>query len=314
MRVLFSGTGDIAIPVFSALLDHPDCEVVGLICQPDKPAGRGGVLTAPAIKAVALARGVPVHQPARIRHAGELIAGLAPDLMVVMAYGQILPQAILDLPRLGCINLHASLLPRHRGASPVQAAIDAGDARSGITVMQMNAGLDTGDMLHTEAIDLAPDETGGSLHDRLAALAPQALFAILPEIAAGSARRIRQDEALATHCGRLTRADGVLAWDRPAAALERRIRAWHPWPGTSTTLPGGGLLKVFPPVTASAESTGCPLPGTILHAGADGITVACGEGSLTLREVQAEGRRRLPVAAFLPGCPLRTGERLGGDA
>ena len=314
MRILFCGTGDIAIPVFSAFLDHAGCEVAGLVCQPDKPAGRGGTLTAPAIKPLALARGVPVHQPARIRHAGDLIAGLAPDLMVVMAYGQILPQAILDLPRLGCINLHASLLPRHRGASPVQAAIDAGDTRSGITVMQMDAGLDTGDILHAEAIELASDETGGSLHDRLAALAPRALFAILPEIAAGTVRRVRQDESLATHCGRLTRADGVIAWGRPATVLERRIRAWHPWPGTSTTLPGGGLLKIFPPVTVCQEATGCPLPGTILHAGSDGIRVACGEGSLTLHEVQAEGRRRMPAAAFLPGCPLRPGERLGGGA
>ena len=191
MRILYIGTGDIGLPALRSLLDDPAHTVCAVICQPDKPVGRKQILTPPATKVLALERGVPVHQPARIRHAGELIASLQPDLAVVMAYGQILPQAILDLPPLGCLNLHASLLPQHRGAAPIQAAILAGDAETGITVMYMDAGLDTGDALLMERLTIRPDETGGTLHDRLAELSPAALGKALALIAAGTAPRTR---------------------------------------------------------------------------------------------------------------------------
>jgi len=310
MRVIFTGTGDIGLPLLKALLADPAHTIAAVICQPDKPVGRKQILTPPATKLAALAAGIPVLQPERIRQIPGQIAALEPDLMIVMAYGQILPAAILTIPRLGCINLHASLLPRHRGASPIQSAILAGDAESGLTVMQMDAGLDTGDILHKVAIPLRPAETGGSLHDRLAELTPAALQAVLPAIAAGTVVPQPQDEQLATHCGKLMRSDGEIDWNRPAAELARRIRAFDPWPGTTTVLPDGSRAKIFPPVAYDSAATGCPLPGTILHAGPDGIRVACGTGSLTIHEIQAEGRRRLPAGAFLSGHPLHTGDRM----
>lgn len=311
MRIVFTGTGDIGIPTLSALLSLKTCEVVAVICQPDKPVGRKQILTPPATKTLALAHGIPVHQPPKLRLAHDLVASLHADLMVVIAYGQILPQHILDLPRLGCINLHASLLPLHRGAAPIQAAILSGHPLSGITVMQMDAGLDSGDIIHQESLTLTPDETGGSLHDRLAALAPVALLTALPSILDGSATRTPQNAAASSHIGKLSRTDGLLDWSLPAASLERRIRAFDPWPGTTTSLPDGAQLKIFPPVASLDIPSGCPLPGTILHAGPDGITVACGSGSLTIHQLQAEGRRRLDAAAFLSGHPLSPGDILG---
>jgi methionyl-tRNA formyltransferase len=311
MRILFMGTGEIGLPALRSLLDGGTHEVCGLICQPDKPAGRRQVLTPPPTKVVAREYGVPVFQPPRIRHEAGLVASLHPDVAVVMAYGQILPGAVLDAPRLGCLNLHASLLPRHRGASPVQAAILAGDVESGITVIYMDEGLDTGDILLTETLTLASDETGGSLHDRLAELAPVALARALDLLSRGTAPRRPQDHAAATHAGKLGRADGVIDWNRPADEVARRIRAFDPWPGTSTTLPDGGLLKIFPPVHASENAAGCALPGSIVRADERGLLVACGNGMLSVNELQAEGRRRMAAAAFLAGRPLAPGDKLG---
>lgn len=314
MRILYIGTGAIGLPALRSLLADTAHEVCGVICQPDKPVGRKQVLTPPATKVLALEYGVPVFQPQRIRNEAALVKTLDPDVAVVMAYGQILPRAVLDAPRLGCLNLHASLLPRHRGAAPIQAAILAGDAESGITVMYMDEGLDTGDILLTEKLALTPDETGGSLHDRLAELAPSALRRALSLLAAGKLPRLPQDTAAMTHTGKLDRADGVIDWSQPAEEIARRIRAFDPWPGTSTSLPGGMLLKVFPPVHASGDSSGCAPGGSILAAGPDGILVACGSGSLLVKSVQAEGRKRMDAAAFLTGKSLRTGERLGRAA
>ncbi len=308
MRILYIGTGDIGLPALRNLLDDAVHTVCALICQPDKPVGRKQVLTPPATKALAQERGVPVHQPARIRHAGELIASLRPDIAVVMAYGQILPQAILDLPPHGCLNLHASLLPKHRGAAPIQAAILGGDEETGITVMYMNAGMDTGDILLMERLTIRSNENGGSLHDRLADLSPKALRKALTLIAAGNAPRTPQDHATATHIGKLERTDGVIEWSQPAEQIARRIRAFDPWPGSTTTLPGGEKLKLFP---AIGISHAIGEPGTVLGAGPEGITVACGSGSLIFHELQAEGRKRMNAAAFLSGRPLGRGEQLG---
>jgi methionyl-tRNA formyltransferase len=310
MRILYIGTGGIGLPALQYLLDSPH-QICGVICQPDKPAGRKQVMTAPATKVLALSYGVPVFQPRRIRTESAMVRDFRLDLAVVMAYGQILPRPVLDAPRLGCVNLHASLLPRHRGASPIQAAILAGDPESGITVMYMDEGLDTGDILLTEHLALAADETGASLHDRLASLAPHALARALHALESGTAPRTPQDPAAVTHTAKLTRADGIVSWNDSAEEISRRVRAFHSWPGTSTTLPGGAHVKVFPPAEALHVSGGCAPPGTLLAVGDDGIIVACGTGALRIRQVQAEGRNRMDAAAFLAGNPLRPGARLG---
>jgi methionyl-tRNA formyltransferase len=252
-----------------------------------------------------------VHQPRRIRTETGLVAGLQPDIAVVMAYGQILPRTVLEVPPLGCLNLHASLLPKHRGAAPIQAVILAGDAESGITVMYMDEGLDTGDILLTERLTLSPDETGGSLHDRLALLAPAALARALELVAAGKAPRTPQDASAMTHTGKLERAHGILTWEESAENLARRVHAFDPWPGTSTTMPDGSTVKIFPPVEALETSGGCAPAGSVLSAGAEGVLVACGSGALRLHQLQAEGRKRLDAAAFLSGRPLAAGDRLG---
>ncbi len=311
MRILFTGTGDIGLPVLHSLLQSPRHEVCAVICQPDKPVGRKQILTPPRTKTMALAHGIPVHQPVRIRQAQELIAGLGADVMVVIAYGQILPAAILELPRLGCLNLHASLLPLYRGAAPIQAAILAGDAESGITVMYMDPGLDTGDILLMDRLSIAPGDTGGSLHDGLAQLAPSSLEKALDLLGDGTAPRCPQDHARATHIGKLGRSEGLLNWCESATALDRRIRAFDPWPGTHTIMPGGTILKVFPPVTVLPGEGGLAHPGAVLNCGPEGIRVACGEGSLLLHELQAEGRKRLPAAAFVAGKSLPAGATLG---
>lgn len=311
MRIVYIGTGEIGLPVLRSLLQNPAHAVCAVICQPDKPARRKQILTPPATKTLALEYGVPVHQPPRIRQSTGLITSLNPDIAVVMAYGQILPKAVLSVPPRGCLNLHASLLPRHRGAAPIQAAILAGDNETGITVMFMDEGLDTGDVLLTEPLTIHPDETGGSLHDRLAALAPAALTKALGLIAAGTAPRTPQDHDAATHSGKLDRGHGVIDWSQSAEEIARRIRAFDPWPGTSTMLPDGTNLKLFPPAEASPESGGCPLPGTILSASPAGLLVACGAGTLRLHQLQAEGRKRMDIAAFLTGTALTSGGRLG---
>ena len=310
-RTLFLGTGDIAVPALAGLIDCPAVEMIGLICQPDKPVGRKQILTPPATKVLAVERGIPIFQPDRLRREVDLIARLKPDLIIVMAYGQIIPQNVLDWPKLGCWNLHASLLPRHRGAAPIQAAILAGDAASGITVMAVEAGLDSGPMLLHERMVLAPDETGETLHDRLATLAPIALAKALPLILAGSPAVTPQNIAAATHVGKLDRSHGVLDWSEPAVALARRIRAFHPWPGTSSTLPDGTVVKIFPSVVASEAATGCPLPGTLLSAGPDRLTFATGSGTLAISEMQLPGSRRMSVRDHLAGHVRVSGERWG---
>jgi methionyl-tRNA formyltransferase len=304
MRIVYMGTGDIGLPALRALIDRPDCEVVAVVTQPDRPAGRGNRLRAPAIKTMAAAAGIPVLQPAKMRAPDAVaeLAAFAPDVVVVMAYGQILPRSVLDLPRLACLNLHASLLPRHRGAAPIQASIVAGDAETGITVMHMAEGLDTGDILLMRSLPIHSDETGGSLHDRLAELAPEALDAALDLLAAGSAPRTPQEESLATYAGRLSREDGVIDWARPAVEIERLVRAMNPWPAASTEIPlaagGRARLKIFAAVQGPA---GGETPGTVVAADAAGIRVAATDGSITLVEVQGDGGRRMPAGEWLRG-------------
>lgn len=311
MRVLFLGTGEIALPSFLKVTE--DYNVVGLVTQPDRPVGRSSKPRPPRIKELALERQIAVLQPERMRAPEALaeVAALEPDLAIVMAYGQILPTAFLELPTLACINVHASLLPRHRGASCIQAALEAGDSESGVTIMHVAEGLDTGDIILKKAIALEPGETGGTLHDRLAELSPQVLVEAIELLASDEAPRVPQVEELASYAPKLNRADGGLDWNRPAAKLERWIRAYEPWPGTysqlKTTSGKTARLKVFPPVQVAA---GEGAPGEVLLAKGDQLVIACGKGALQLNAVQLEGSRRMSVNEFLVGHKLSPGERL----
>jgi methionyl-tRNA formyltransferase len=313
MRVLFIGTGDIGLPTLEWLLGTPKHEIVAVVTQPDKPVGRKQVLTPPQVKVRALAQGLPVLQPERIRHAVDELRACQADVAVVVAYGQILPRAVLELPRHGCLNIHASLLPRHRGASPIQAAIREGDGESGVTIMYMDEGLDTGDILLMEHLTIDSKETGGGLHDKLAVLAPAGLERALDLLEAGQAPRVPQDNSRATHCGKLTRADGRLDWSRSAEYLERMIRAYTPWPGTHCVMVGEKMaqLKVHRAAVIPGAYA-CPTPGTLVAADPDsGLVVSCGEGLLRLEEVQMEGGRRLAAVDFLHGHSLEAGAVLG---
>lgn len=292
LRIVFAGTPDFAAAHLKALLASPH-RIVAVYTQPDRPAGRGQKLMPSPVKQLAVEHGIPVYQPPSLRDpaAQSELAALAPDLMVVVAYGLILPQAVLDIPRLGCINSHASLLPRWRGAAPIQRAVEAGDAQSGVTVMQMEAGLDTGPMLLKVATPITADDTGGSLHDRLAELGPPAVLEAIAGLAAGTLRGEPQDDALATYAHKLSKDEGRIDWSRPAVELERRIRAFSPWPGTHSTLHGEPLK-----VLAAHLGEGVGAPGTILAAGRDGLTVACGEGVLCLTRLQLPGGKPLAFA------------------
>lgn len=306
IRTVFFGSGDIGLPALRLLFARPGSEVVGVVTQPDRPSGRGLQLTSCAIKELALSHGITPLQPARVRsaEAEAEIRSWAPDLFVVMAYGQILPQSLLDLPPLGALNLHASLLPRHRGAAPVHAAVLAGDERSGITVMWMDAGLDTGDILLSKECDLESDETSGTLHDRLAALAPEALEASLLLLREGRAPRIRQDESAASYAPKLSRASGRIDWGKSAAELERVVRGLHPWPGCTAVLETRTGRPVEIKVHRAAVSSNPADPGQ--------LRLPCGGGGvLQLLEVQPSGGKRMGQAEFLRGHQILCGAAAG---
>jgi methionyl-tRNA formyltransferase len=310
MRVLYIGTGDIGLPSFDWLLSTSKHEVVGLITQPDKPVGRKLVLTPPEVKMRALGAGIPVMQPQRLRNAVDEMKAFDADIGVVIAYGQILSQAVLDTPRLGCINVHTSLLPKYRGAAPIQAAIREGDAETGITIMHVDAALDAGDVILMEKVAIEPNETGGSLHDKLALLAPAALERALDLLATGDAPRTPQDHSRATHIGKLTREHGHVDWSRSAIEIERTVRAYTPWPGSFTNLPDGIALKIH--ATRLLPNTdACPEGGTVVAADSQrGLLIASGEGLIEVTEVQAPGGKRMNARDFLRGHPLPVGARL----
>ncbi len=319
MRVVYIGSGDIGLPTLRWLLDQRQAaepiELVGVVAQPDKPVGRKQELTPPPTKRLALEHGVPVLQPVRMRQPEAVaeVAALAPDLIVVMAYGQILPKALLDLPPLGCLNLHASILPAHRGAAPIQAAILNGDPETGITVMWMDEGLDTGDILLARTLPIRPDETGGSLHDRLGELAPEALSDAIALIRQGTAPRIPQDHAKATYAAKLSRESGVINWTASSVEIDRRIRAMNPWPAASTTIPGPSRplnLKIFQGFPLPDHPQEAP-PGSVLRGDKQGLLVQAGKGAVLIKEVQLEGKRRMSAADFLLGTPLAPGVVLG---
>jgi methionyl-tRNA formyltransferase len=313
MRILFLGSGEIALPSLRRLAGEGRFELVGLVTQPDKPAGREKTLRPPATKRFAEEAGIPVLQPPRIKAPEALaeIAALRPDAMVVMAYGQILPRELLDLPPVACINLHASLLPRHRGAAPIQAAIAAGDRETGITVMHVAEALDAGDILLARAIPIRRRETAGSLHDRLAALAPEAMVDALAMLAGGAAPRVPQDPSLATYSPKLDRAAGRIDWARPAGEIERWVRAMNPWPAAWTRVPARGGTRDLKVLSGIVFRKASGAPGEVIEAGRRGILVGCGEGALLLGGVQPEGGRPMRSAEFLRGHPLAAGMPLG---
>ncbi len=303
MRVVFIGTGEIGVPTLHALLGSEEHQLAAVVTQPDKPVGREQRIEPSPIKKALAGTKIPILQPARIkdRQSIEEISARSPQAIIVMAYGQILPRGILETPRVACLNLHASLLPRHRGAAPIQAAIASGDPETGITVMYMDEGLDTGDILLQRKIDILPTETGGSLHDRLGQIAPDALLESLQLLAKEIAPRIPQNNALATYASKLNRNDGKIDWSQPADILERKIRAFNPWPGAFTTVTAKSgkprNLKIFSASIVDLVGEA----GEILQTGKRGLVIAASDRALLLEEVQPEGKRRMTSAEFLHG-------------
>ena len=293
-RVIFAGTPDFALASLAALVEA-GVSPIAVLTQPDRPAGRGRKLTASPVKRFALEHSLPVLQPATLRSddAAETLASLDAEIMIVAAYGLILPQRILDLPRAGCVNVHASLLPRWRGAAPIQAALLAGDAETGISLMQMEAGLDTGPVYAMRSTPIDATTTAGELHDTLAALGGRLLVESLPSILDGRMAAEPQDDARATYAGKIDTADTVLDWNDTAGALHRRVRAFDPVPGARFVL-DGETIKCWQP----RLGTGTAEPGTVLAAGSDGIEVACRDGSLILGRLQRPGRRPVSAGEF----------------
>ncbi|BBR08492.1 methionyl-tRNA formyltransferase [Aeromonas caviae] len=297
LKLIFAGTPDFAARHLAALLSSGH-EVVAVYTQPDKPAGRGQKLTASPVKELALAHDLPVYQPASLRNeaAQAELAALGADLMVVVAYGLILPKAVLDTPRLGCINVHGSLLPRWRGAAPIQRSIWAGDAETGVTIMQMDVGLDTGAMLRKVTCPIASDETSASLYDKLAGLGPQALVDTLDAMAAGDTAAEPQDDALANYAEKLSKEEARIDWSMDAVAIERCIRAFNPWPISWFDV-AGQTVKVWQ-AEVVAQDHG-QAAGTLLKADKQGIEVATGQGVLRLLTLQPPGKKAMSVSDLL---------------
>lgn len=297
MRIVFAGTPDFAVPALRAAARQG--EVVAVYTQPDRPAGRGRGMTASPVKREAVQRGIPVLQPESLRRpeTQQALRALEPDLLVVVAYGLILPQAVLDIPTHGCWNVHASLLPRWRGAAPIQRAIEAGDAETGVCLMRMEKGLDTGPVLLSRATPIAPDETGGQLHDRLAELGAQVLADGLGLLRAGLLPVARpQPEAGATYARKLDKAEARLDWNRPAVELARKVRAFEPWPVAEARVVGE-RLRIHGAI--ALDQPHAAAPGTLLQAGRDGLDIACGEGVLRLRVIQRDGGKAITAADYL---------------
>jgi methionyl-tRNA formyltransferase len=305
LNIVFAGTPEFAVRVLEALFQSPH-HVIGVLTRPDRPAGRGLKPAAPPVKQLAAARGVAVHQPADLRDAGLQgeLGRLRPDAMVVAAYGRILPQAFLDIPRHGGVNVHASLLPRWRGAAPIQRALLAGDRETGVSIMQMDAGLDTGPVLLREPIPILDEDTAGSLHDRLAELGGKLVVQALDALEAGRLKPVPQDSELATYAPKLEARELRVDWRESALATCRRVRALNPSPGASASL-RDVKLKIWRCTTEPGQGA----PGEVLNADASGLRIACGEGVLSVSELQRSGGMRLPCADFLRGFHISTGDR-----
>lgn len=309
-RVVFLGTPEFAVPSLRALAEHPAFEVAGVVTQPDRPAGRGQQIQPSAVKRQAEVLGLPVFQPDSLRDpaAVEHLRGWRPDVMVVAAFGQILRQPVLDVAPFGCVNVHASLLPRWRGAAPIQYAIRAGDTETGVTIMKIDAGLDTGPILARRAVPIAPDETGASLHDRLATLGAQILPDVLLAYLAGEITPQPQPEEGVTLAPALKKEDGLIDWSQPSVEIDRQVRAYTPWPGTFTYL-GREVFKVISG-SPRPDETSDALPGTLIKL-AGTLAVQTGAGLYLLGEVQPAGKKRMSAQAFLAGHSEVIGEKLG---
>ena len=303
MKVAFAGTPEFAAVALEALIGA-GFEIPLVLTQPDRPAGRGQQPMMSPVKRLALAHRIPVHQPEKLRAPAALapLEAVAPDVLVVAAYGLILPQAALDIPQRGCLNIHASLLPRWRGAAPIQRAIEAGDRETGITIMQMDAGLDTGPILLAEALEIGADDTAGRLHDKLAALGGRLIVEALAKLDRLTPRPQPQEGV--TYAAKIDKAEGAIDWRRPAVEIERKLRAFDPFPGCYARV-DGMMLKLWRGRVVAGQGA----PGEILAVGADGIVVATGDEALQLTELQKPGGRRLPAADFLRGCPIAVGQR-----
>jgi methionyl-tRNA formyltransferase len=291
-KLLFAGTPDFALASLRALVESGHTPIA-VLTQPDRPAGRGKKLTASPVKQYALEQSLPVLQPQTLRDAEivDTLSALQPDLMIVAAYGLLLPQSVLDIPAHGCLNVHASLLPRWRGAAPIQQAILAGDQDTGVCLMQMEAGLDTGPVFASRSIRIGDEETAGELHDRLAVMGGELLVEHLEDILSGASQAEPQDEERATYAGKIQKADARLDWSEDAATLARKVRAYNPVPGAWFEF-GDERIKCWSATTIDAAEASA---GTVLNAGKAGIDVACGSGSLRLTELQRPGRRRIPA-------------------
>lgn len=313
LRIIFMGTADLACASLAALGREPAFQIVAVVSQPDKPRGRDLQLQATPVKVAALAAGFPLLQPARARDPLFLdpLRQVQPDLIVVAAYGQILPQAILDLPRFGCLNVHTSLLPKYRGAAPIQWAILDGEPETGVTIMKMNAGLDTGDILTQAVTPIAPEDNAQTLHDRLAQLGGELLVRTIPDYVSGRIVPRPQPDEGVSYARKITKEDGQIDWTQPARVVWNRVRSLTPWPGAFTfqhVEEKPRLLKIW---AAQIDQGRSGAAGAVLETDKTGIVIACGEGALRVLEIQREGGRRLKAGDFLLGNPIGRGEALG---
>jgi methionyl-tRNA formyltransferase len=312
LKIIFAGTPDFAATHLQALIQDGRHSVVAVYTQPDRPAGRGKKLKASPVKLLAEQHSLPVCQPASLKASEQqgLLAEFGADLMVVVAYGLILPQAVLDIPRLGCINVHGSILPRWRGAAPIQRAIEAGDKESGVTIMQMDAGLDTGAMLSISRCPIDPEETSGSLYNKLAELGAAALLDDLERLDKGLAVAVVQDNSQSTYASKIDKTEAQINWSAEAIAIDRRIRAFNPFPAAYSLI-DGTRLKVW--AASPGPETITANPGEIIQSDDTGLLVRCGQGSLLLTEIQLAGKSRMPVSEMLKSRAdlFAVGQRLG---
>lgn len=311
MRVVFMGTPEFAVPTLEALLEVH--EVVGVFTQPDKPKGRGKAMAFPPVKEKALEHNIPVYQPVKIREEAvvEEIRKMEPEAIVVVAFGQILPESILNIPKYGCINVHASLLPKYRGAAPMQWSIIDGEKETGVTTMYMAKGLDTGDMILKEVVEMDPKETGETLHDKLSALGGPLILETLRQLEAGTAPRTPQDDAKSCYASMLTKELGSIDWNKDAASIERLIRGLNSWPSAYTVW-NDKTMKIWDSDVVPYE--GNEENGTVVAKDKRSFTVKCGENALQILELQLQGKKRMNTQAFLVGNQMEIGMRLGEDA
>ena len=308
MRVVFMGTPDFAVPTLECLIKEH--EVLAVVTQPDKPKGRGKAMQFPPVKEAALAHEIPVYQPAKVREESfvEILRNLAPDVIIVVAFGQILPESILNLPKYGCLNVHASLLPKYRGAAPIQWVVIDGEKETGVTIMCMDRGLDTGDMIAKKTIPIAAKETGESLHDKLCLLGGPLLLEVLKELEAGSVTREKQKEEESCYAKMLSKDLGKIDWKKDAVSIERLIRGLNSWPSAYTSYKGK-TLKIWEADLVEGQEDS--LPGKIIAMDKNSFTVQTGQGALRILEVQLQGKKRMKVQAFLLGNHTEEGMVLG---